>query len=334
MPECASITGSFADAVSAIAAHYGMSREDVSVAPRQGQVNLTVYLGRELVLRIPRDRAVEDRLAKEAAVIPLVQGAGVPTSSLVKYDASLRIADVPYIVLERLHGQTLQEWGYEPESSLRANTSLSKILAQLHELRMTDIGSIHGVPAPHVFSTDQLVASLSEAGELGTAQARWLTEWFAFLETQGPVRSETVLLHGDVIPSNLMVDADGHVTAILDWGSADWGDAVRDFVDLPARALPSLLSAYRSATSSRSSDGAAWGDPGSLEAGALWYQLFWALAKLRVQPSTSESRNWAAPRQARFLEILRFLSTTPPSPWPDLVIRASQHWSSVDAART
>lgn len=319
MPDSSNILSSLANEVSAIAAYYGISGEEVSLAPQQGQVNLTVYLGRDLVLRIPRKRAFEDRLAKEAAVIPIVQSAGVPTSSLVSYDASRRIADVPYIVLERLQGATLGEWGYEPEVSVRAHTSLSEILAVLHGLRMKDIGSIAGVPGPSIFSAERLVESLREAGELGGAQARWLIDWFVFLETEGATSAEPVLLHGDVSPSNLIVDSEGQVTAIIDWGKADFGDPVRDFVYLPTRALPSLLSGYRAAARSQDSSGDICEVGKSLEAGALLYQLFWALAKLRGKPSTSEQRNWSAPRQARFLEILRFLSSTPPSPWPELL---------------
>jgi len=73
---------------------------------------------------IPRKKSVEDRLAKEAAVIPLVQAAGVPTSGVVAYDASRTTADVPYIVLERLRGQTLADVGYDPETGARAHRSL------------------------------------------------------------------------------------------------------------------------------------------------------------------------------------------------------------------
>ena len=319
MPDGGSIPTSFANDVNAIAAHYGISCGEVSLVPQQGQVNLTVYLGRDLVLRIPRKRAFEDRLAKEAAVIPIVQSAGVPTSGLVSYDASHRIADVPYIVLERLQGPTLGELGYEPGVSVRANTSLSEILAVLHELRRKDTGSIAGVPEPSVFSAERLVGSLREAGELGGTQARWLIDWFAFLEAQGATSAEPVLLHGDISPSNLMVDSKGQVTAIIDWGKAGFGDPIRDFVYLPPWALPSLLSGYRLATRSRDSSGGVCDEGNALEAGALWYHLFWALAKLRGKPSTSEKRHWSAPRQARFFEILRFLSSAPPSPWAELL---------------
>lgn len=305
----------FSDEINVVAARYGVPPEDIIPVPQQGQVNLTVCLGRDLVLRIPRTDAAEKRLAKEAAVIPLVHDAGVPTSRLIAYDASRSVVDVPYIVLERLHGPTLAEFGYDPDLNSRDHTRLGEVLAVLHRLRREEVGPVPGVPEPFTFSPDRLIKHLCDAGELGTAQGRWLLDWFDFLAVNGALRTETVLLHGDVIPSNLIVDRTGRVNALLDWGCAEWGHAVRDFVDLPIRALPRLLSGYRSALRHGS---LGEGDV-SLEAGALWYQLFWALTRLRGQPSTSEARNWATPRHARLLEILRFLAGPLPSPWADLV---------------
>ena len=319
MPDGTDVSSSLANDVNVIAAHYGVSAADVSLVPQQGQVNLTVFLGQDLVLRIPRKPAHEGLLAKEAAVISLAQSAGVPTATLVSYDASRKIVRVPYVILERVHGPTLGEFGYEPEVSVRAHASLAEILAVLHTLRRKDIGSIAGVSEPSEFSVERLVESLAKAGELGRTQARWLKDWFAFLEAQGASMSESVLVHGDVSPSNLIVDSKGQVVTIIDWGKAGWGDPVRDFLYLPVRALPSLLSGYRSATQSRGSASDICGEGKSLEARALWCQLFWALAKLRGKPSTSEQRHWSAPRQARLFEILRFVSAAPPRPWPELL---------------
>ncbi len=311
---------SFRTDITVIAARYGVPPEDVFPAPQQGEVNLTIILGESLILRIPRHAAAETSLAKEADVINIVQKAGVPTAGVVTYDSSRELVGIPYMVLERLHGPTLGGIGYEADANDRAYTSLAHILAKLHQLRMRDVDPIPLVPAPAVFSAGHLVQRLCEAGELGTAQGRWLTDWFDFLGERAAINVEPVLLHGDVLPSNLIVGASGDVTALIDWGCAEWGDPVRDFVDLPTRALPSLLSGYRSARRALGLSGDS-PDDGFLEAGALWYQLFWAMAKLRKSSSTSEARNWSVPRQARFLEILRFVTGPLPRPWSDLVRR-------------
>lgn len=74
------------DDVLAVAEHYGVAGAEVVPAPVQGQVNVTIFLGSELVLRLPRTSRAEELLAKESQVIPLVQAAGVPTPDLVGYD--------------------------------------------------------------------------------------------------------------------------------------------------------------------------------------------------------------------------------------------------------
>ncbi|MET9023453.1 aminoglycoside phosphotransferase family protein [Actinopolymorpha sp. NPDC004070] len=313
---------SFTAQVDAIAVHYGIPRSEVSPVPEQGQVNLTVFLGDDLVLRLPRKQAFEVRLAKEAAVIPVARRAGVPTAALVRYDASRAVVDMPYMILERLHGHTLGECGYQPEASGRAHASLGELLAVLHEVTMKGAGPIAGVEQRPALLPGPLVEWLIDAGELGRAQGRWLLDWLAFLESRGAGAYEPVLVHGDVSPSNLFVDEHGEVSALIDWGSAHWGEPLRDLVDLPIRALPNLLAGYRSAGRSARTVGHVGDGGASLEAGALRWHLLMALAKLHKGPSTSERRNWSAPKQARFLEILRFVASNPPSPWPQLVLPA------------
>jgi aminoglycoside phosphotransferase (APT) family kinase protein len=48
-------------------------------------------------------------------------------------------------------------------------------------------------------------------------KARHLLRWMA---DAGSVASRPVLTHGDLFPGNLLVDTDGRVTALLDWGNA------------------------------------------------------------------------------------------------------------------
>lgn len=313
--------GPFADDVYAIAAHHGVPETNVSPAPTQGQVNLTVFLGAELVLRIPRSAKAAGLLAKEAEVIPLVKDAGVPTSALVSYDASLRVGTVPYVVLERLHGATLAERGYDPTSRRLALESLGEILVTLHRIRRSAARSVRTIPEPFTFSPAEVLQSLREAGEIGGAQHDWLLDRFDRLQPDGPTQGDPVLLHRDVIPSNVIVDQEGRVTALLDWGCAEWGSPARDLVGLPLTALPDLLSGYRSAlhvaTSGHNEDSDL-----SLERDALWYHLYLALARLLKVPSTSEDRNWAAPRSASLLDILAFISSGQEA-WPVLLRRLS-----------
>lgn len=310
----------FADDVRAVAAHYGVE-EDVVPAPTQGQVNLTVFLGSELVLRIPRTTRAAEQLSKEAEVIPLVRDAGVPTPKLVRYDSTLRVASLPYMVLQRVHGATLAEQAPDPTARQRTLESLGEILVTLHQIRFSTVGPVGAIPEPFTFSPSELLHGLVEAGEIGTAQHDWLLERFTLLQPEGLSRADPRLLHRDVIPSNVIVGHDGLVKALLDWGCAEWGSPARDLVGLPIRALPDLLSGYRSALGAASSRDDRDGDL-TLERDALWYHLYLALARLLKKPSTSEDRNWAAPRSATLLDFLAFTSSTVTEPWAALLRRS------------
>ncbi|HEY9290217.1 MAG TPA: phosphotransferase [Microlunatus sp.] len=129
MATASAIPAALRDSVRAIAKGFGVADRDVSIAPRQGQVNLTILLGSELVLRLPRRREFEQRLSKEAEVIPFVLDRGIPTSKLVSFDPGHAIADVTYVVLERLHGRTNDDMASFADGGKRTYGSLSEILS-------------------------------------------------------------------------------------------------------------------------------------------------------------------------------------------------------------
>lgn len=298
-----------------VADHYGVRTEDVVPVPVQGQVNFTAYLGRDLVVRIPRSPKAAEQLAKEARVIELVRDAGVPTPELVAHDDALRVASLPYMVQQRVHGATLADGGLDPVALRRTYASLGQVLKGLHGIRRNRVGPVESVPEPYAFSVAELVSDLAEAGEIGRSQRERLLESFASLQPEGPSSADPVLLHRDVIPSNIMVDGDGTVTALLDWGCAEWGNPARDLVGLRIRTLPDVVAGYRSAIGAVPSGAV----EGPLERDALWYHRYLALARLLKRPSTSEDRNWAAPRSASLVDFLEFTSAADEEPWASLL---------------
>jgi aminoglycoside phosphotransferase (APT) family kinase protein len=312
VPAASVIPAAQRDSVNAIARRFGVPDREVSVAPRQGQVNLTIFLGTELVLRLPRKPEFEKRLWKEAEVIPVVADRGIPTAKLVSVDSKHELADVTYMVVERLHGRSIDEMPPLAEGGQRTYASLAAILASLHSVRKDTATPIPGVEEAQ-FCREDLLDELTTAGEIGSNQAAWLQTWFRHLEALGARSSDPVLLHGDVMPSNLILTESGEVTAIIDWGSACWGEAARDLAGFRTSQLPEIVDVYRTVAKVQQAD--AGGVDAALEASVLWYQLFFALAKLLGRPSTSEKRNWSAPRHARLLEVLRFFTSEVPDRW-------------------
>ena len=249
-------------------------------------------------------------------MIPFALDRGIPTAKLVSFDSGHSIADVTYMVLERLHGRTIDDMPSLTNDANRTYRSLFEILSSLHSVRRDSEPPIRGVETAE-FSWEPLLDQLTSDGEIGSNQAAWLQRWFHHLEARGARSSDPVLLHGDVMPSNLILNNSGGVTAIIDWGSACWGEAARDLASFRTSTLPGIVDVYRNIAGMHRT--AAGGADASLEASVLWYQLFFALAKLLGRQSTSEKRNWSAPRGARLLEVTRFFSADVPDRWRTLL---------------
>ena len=319
--------------MAAIADRYHIPVEDIAPAPAPGAANYVYFLGDHLVLRIPRgggSRLAE--LAKEATVIPAARRAGVRTPAVVTYDESCTVVGVPYLVVERVRGRDLAALGVSPAAAAGAYRELGRSLSQLHRLNRGSVGPLPGLRVEEDGDPRAAVDGLAEVGYIDADTARWLVEWFDRLAHWRPADVEVVVVHGDVAPTNIVVDATADLggvdptfqqgdpaslgldsATLVDWGDAAWADPAIDFAKIPLRAVPYALEGYLARTPARSRSDAmrTWG------ARVLWYHLSWALHRLPQEPRTDE-RTWTAPPASRLLEILRFFAGSPSGPWSAL----------------
>ena len=118
-------------------------------------------------------------------------------------------------------------------------------------------------------------------------------------------------LHSDLQTTNIMVrGALLAYLALLDWGSAGWGDPAWDFAGVPLRAAPWLLAGHREV--------ALLDNDETAEARVPWRHLQLALLVLRRGPLPG--RSWAERPLAMLLEIMRFLIQLPTGVWRDLLV--------------
>ena len=206
------------------------------------------FLGRDLVLRVPRTEAYVADLVKEAAVIPVAWEAGVRTPALVTFDDSREDADVPYMVLERAPGADLAEVMAAGGTAGGVFREVGRELARLH--RVTPVGESAtesarkptGVPVeydPDVGAPRRLVEGLLADGMLDGEAARRLGGWFDRLAERIPGPASRVLVHGDIAPQDLLVrpGPDSPVlTGIVDWGDAMWADPAVELAKTPCGA--------------------------------------------------------------------------------------------------
>lgn len=289
-----------ASVLAEIARRHRIGRDEVRAVPVQGVANRVYFLGENLVLRIARPESADD-LRKEAVVIPAAVYAGVRTPELVSFDEEL--LDTPYMVVRRAPGIAPGLPADPADGRWRSvYRQVGSELAVLHE----GVGAPPGVRTEVAADPRADIAALTEAGGLGADIAAWLIGWFDRLEAHIPVVPGLRLVHGDVAPTNLLVDSDSHrLTAILDWGDAARADPATEFAKLPLRAVPAALEGYRG------------GVDLSWAARALWHHLHWAVARIAT-PVEPHAAHWSAQPGNRLLEIIRFLFADPPHPWSEL----------------
>jgi aminoglycoside phosphotransferase (APT) family kinase protein len=299
------------DLLQAIAERQGVVGCAIARLPEVGIFNAIYGLGNDLILRIPRNHpAFMDAARKEALAVPAARAAGVRTPELIAFDASLELLPVPYTIYERVHGETLGLLDHEPGDSPAAWRELGQDLALLHT-HVVAQGPIAEVEIEMLPDPRLWLDQIAQEGYFTSMEARWLHSWLDRLAPAALVSTPRRFLHGDIQTTNMLVRAGSlDYLAIIDWGSAGWGDPAWDFAGVPLRAVPSLLQGYRAA--------GALPEEASIEARILWRHLQLALLVLRRGPMPG--RSWAERPLAMLLEIVRFMFEAPAGVWRDLLV--------------
>ncbi|MDL5158887.1 phosphotransferase family protein [Actinomycetospora termitidis] len=188
--------------------------------------------GRALVLR--RDppevpRPVEMR--REAECFRACAAAGVPIPTLVAVGDGSDAVGSPYLIMERLDGETLpgrllrdERWA---DVRARLPRQFGRVLARIHALDPADVPSLERIDDP----VDSLRAQHDAFDEPRPA----LEAAFRWLSAHPPSGTGSAVVHGDFRNGNLLIDDDG-LAAVLDWELAHLGDPREDLGWLCARA--------------------------------------------------------------------------------------------------
>jgi aminoglycoside phosphotransferase (APT) family kinase protein len=298
------------DLLHAIAERHGVGGTAIVRLPEVGIFNAIYALGNDLILRIPRNHpAFIEAVHKEALAVPAARAAGVRTPALLAFDESIELLPVPYTLYERVHGETLGLLDHEPGDSPAAWSELGRELALLHT-NVTAQGlvaeiEIHELPDPRPWLDE-----IAQEGYFTSMEARWLLGWLDRLAPAALASTPRRFLHGDIQTTNMLVCAGTlDYLAVIDWGSAGWGDPAWDFAGVPLRAVPLMLQGYREV--------AALDHAATAEARILWRHLQLAMLVLRRGPMPG--RSWAERPLAMLLEIMRFMIESPAGVWRDVL---------------
>ena len=166
----------------------------------------------------------------EAQLLRTAHDRGVPVPRLVSFDASGAVLGAPFLLTERVEGQTIPRRILRDPDLGRARERFAadcgRILAGIHALPLSEVPAL-----PRRDELVELVGHLD--GALAPSPAFELAlQW---LHENRPAAADPVVVHGDFRNGNLVVGADG-IRVVLDWELAHAGDPLEDLGWLCVRA--------------------------------------------------------------------------------------------------
>ena len=213
---------------------------------------LTLVDGTQAVLRVaprPEDERPSERgmMRNEWAAIPFLRPVAHLMPATLAADFTRELINRDYLIQSFLPGvrarETIKAWA--PSEVTGFWRSLGEILARIHTVTATTFGRVIG---PHHDSWSQTmracflaVADGCDELRLDSKDLRVLANLTAEYANHLDQIVRAHLLHGDLIPGNVMVDPEHPhrgVTGIFDCDRAWWGDPAADWTMLAVERLP------------------------------------------------------------------------------------------------
>ena len=254
--------------LTAVRRHVPAVREDANVTRcRTGKFNTTFFVEADgappIVIRIApaADTGVlfyeRNMMAQEPGLHRLLrERTGVPVAEILAYDTSRKILDRDFLLMEKLPGTSLTEAGWVgPQGVSDVFRQVGEYLAEVHALhaeRYGYLGEHHPMEPqptwPQAFRVmwNKIIDDTLGCGGYNRHEAdamRHLLDRFqAMFDRDVPAS----LLHMDIWHQNILVDRSGHVTGIVDWDRALWGDPEIEFavLDYCGVSVPAFWAGY------------------------------------------------------------------------------------------
>jgi aminoglycoside phosphotransferase (APT) family kinase protein len=185
-----------------------------------------------LVLRASRPEGqsitATDRFAEWEIVESLSLRGDVPIPKALVYDGGQALG-VPCFIVEHVEGTTVsRHFAAHPEQQTdRVADALVDCLGSIHSVPLVDLPPKLTQPESWEGHLDSLIGKWRELERTGLEPdpiVRYLAKW---LEANKPVPAPMCLVHGEVNNDNLIIRADGSITAV-DWEYAHIGDPRED----------------------------------------------------------------------------------------------------------
>ena len=189
-----------------------------------GTVNAICRIGNDLSVRLPRVAGWASDLTRELEWLPrLAPLLSLPIPTPVAEGRPTSWYPYPWAVYRWLDGSPYEE------ALVRDERETARDLAGfIRELRRIDIaGAPRGGRAPLRDLSDATISAMKGSGDRIDVTAA-LAAWSRSTQTR-PWDGNPVWIHGDLLPSNLLVKG-GRLCAVIDFGGAGIGDPAADVV--------------------------------------------------------------------------------------------------------
>jgi aminoglycoside phosphotransferase (APT) family kinase protein len=208
-----------------------------------GHSNLTYQIddasGRQIVLRRPPLGHLLPKahdMGREHRVISGLWPTSVPVPEPFAFVDDRALCDTPFYVMGKVQGVALltgeraRRW-LTADGRRRIGISFVDVLATLHSFDPGAVG-LSGLGRPDGYVARQLTTwygSWTASIDAAAHDDPRIHALFERLSSEVPAQGPGRVVHGDYGLHNVLVSADGEVTAVLDWEIATLGDPLADF---------------------------------------------------------------------------------------------------------
>ncbi|MED1796243.1 phosphotransferase [Brevibacillus nitrificans] len=217
-----------------------------------GWDNTVFLVGGKYVFRFPRRELAVDLIHLEGRLLPKLDGLlTLPYPKPLFYGKGTSEYPPPFLGYTYVKGSFPQNLADEQRE--KSAKKLGQFLRRLHSFPV-QIARENGAPEDHRKLMDiparkeKMQVFLSRLGsQMEEKERAALADYFNQLSTD-PVRERNVFSHGDLHFKNVLVDEQGDVSGIIDWGDMSVGHAAGDlsigYSFLPPRARHTFFAEY------------------------------------------------------------------------------------------
>lgn len=209
------------------AAHPDLAGRPIRIPP-QGWDCLAFDVGDEAILKLPRDRGAERRLAREARVLAALR----PRVRLAVPDLAFLDDPLPHTRHAKIPGEVLPPPAYaalDPRARDGLAEDLAGLLADLHAIPPGEMAEAGAGPVEAWLSPGEIARRTAPL--LGDGLRARVGAWLAAWEAAGPDPLGEVFGHFDAQGCNLAFDAGaGRLNGLFGFGGSGLGPVHREFV--------------------------------------------------------------------------------------------------------